>query len=264
MQDDIPVSAPRSTASPGDEPAIEARDLTRRFGERRAIAGLDLRVPRNARFGLVGANGAGKTTLLRMVSGALLPSAGTLRVLGDSPVDAPEAVHRRLGFVTETPRLYPELRVAGFLRFVAGARGLQRAERERAVDRELTRFDLTAVAMRLIGRLSKGTLQRVSLAQAFLHDPELLVIDEPTGGLDPHQREEVRARLRDLGEERTLLLSTHDLDEARALTSEVAVLRAGRCIGQGPSERVLGAPDILDHFAPSDAAGSDASAAGAP
>lgn len=246
----------RSDAAATDaSPAIEASRLERRFGDRRAISGLDLRVPRGQAFGLLGANGAGKTTLLHMITGALLPSAGSLCVLGHSPIDAPDAVHRELGFTAETPALYPELRVDAFLRFMAGARGLGRGDARRAVERELERFDLTAVARRPIGPLSKGTRQRVSLAQAFLHDPALVVIDEPTSGLDPHQREAVRGLLAGLAGDRTLLLSTHDLDEARRLTARVAVLQAGRCVASGTTAEVLDAGDVLQWFdAPPDAA----------
>ena len=133
----------------------------------------------------------------------------------------------RLGFVAETSRLYPELRVRGFLRFVAGARGLaRRARGASAVESGLARFELAAVAERPIGHLSKGFQQRVNLAQAFLHDPPLLIVDEPTSGLDPLQQDEVRRVLRALRGARTLLLCTHDLAEARALTERVAVLHA--------------------------------------
>jgi ABC-2 type transport system ATP-binding protein len=148
-------------------------------------------------------------------------------------------VRARLGFVAETSRLYPELRVRGFLRFAAGARGLSGRARDRALERVLERFALGEVASRLIGHLSKGFQQRVSLAQAFLTDPPLVIVDEPTGGLDPVQQEEVRSLLRSLRGERTLLLCTHDLGEARALTERVAVLNRGRLVAVGATGEVL-------------------------
>lgn len=234
---------------PDPDPAIEAHDLTRRFGDHVAVDALDLRVPRGATYGLLGANGAGKTTFIRMVTGYLLPSRGTVRVLGRSPVSEAAAVHRRVGFVMETSRLYPELRVVGFLRFAGGARGLAGGALAAAVDRVVQRFGLAQVARRPVGNLSKGYQQRVSLAQAFLHDPPLVIVDEPTGGLDPVQQDEVRRVLGDLAGERTILLCTHDLAEARALAERVAVLHAGRLVAEGETARVLG-DDPLALFRP--------------
>ena len=148
----------------------------------------------------------------------------------------------------ETSRLYPELRVRGFLRFMGGARGLAGAALAQAVDSALARFHLEPVASRLVGNLSKGYQQRVSLAQAFLADPPLVIIDEPTGGLDPVQRGEVQALLRGLRGERTLLLCTHDLEEARTLAARVGVLNAGRLVAEGPASEVLGREDALALF----------------
>ncbi|HEY5659030.1 MAG TPA: ABC transporter ATP-binding protein [Myxococcota bacterium] len=228
--------------------AIEARGLTRRFGAHLAVDRLDLRIPAQTTFGLLGPNGAGKTTFIRMVTGYLLPSAGDLTVEGLSPIVDPVAVRRRVGFVMETSRLYPELRVLGFLNFLGGVRGLSGARLRRAVDSALERFHLTAVTQRRIGNLSKGFQQRVSLAQAFLHDPPLIVVDEPTEGLDPVQQAEVQSMLASLHGERTVLLCTHDLHEARKLTSRAAVLNRGRLAAQGPTERVLGEGDALALF----------------
>jgi ABC-2 type transport system ATP-binding protein len=169
-------------------------------------------------------------------------------VAGISPADDPARVQARIGYVMETSRLYPELRVQGFLRFLAGARGLARAEREAAVERAIERFELAPVAKRLVGNLSKGYQQRVSLAQAFLHDPPLVIVDEPTGGLDPVQRREVQELLRALRGERTILLSTHDLGEARELADRVAVLHAGRLVAEGAAAELLGRGDPLELF----------------
>ena len=227
---------------------IAAEKLTRRFGEHLAVDALDLVIPANVSFGLLGANGAGKTTFIRMLTGFLLPSAGSVRVGGISPVERRRAVCERTGFVMETSRLYPELRVEGFLRFAAGARGLCGARRRDAVASCLSRFGLEGVARRPIGNLSKGYQQRVSLAQAFLHDPPLLIVDEPTSGLDPLQRDEVHALLASLAGTRTLLLCTHDLAEARRLTTRVAVLHAGRLVAEGHSHEVLGGEDPLALF----------------
>jgi ABC-2 type transport system ATP-binding protein len=228
--------------------AIEATGLVRRFGERVALDGIDLAIAAGESFGLLGANGAGKTTFIRLVTGYLIPSAGRIAVGGRSPEREPRAVHARIGFVAETSRLYPDLRVRGFLRFAGGARGLSGGALEAAVERELARFQLAGVAGRLIGHLSKGYQQRVSLAQAFLHEPELLIVDEPTSGLDPLQQAEVRRLLREAAGTRTLLVCTHDLAEARELTQRVAVLREGRVVALGPTAQVLGGPDPLALF----------------
>jgi len=228
--------------------AIEARGLTRRFGDHVAVDALDLAIPANTTYGLLGANGAGKTTFIRMVTGFLLPSAGSVRVLGRSPVDEPGRIRERLGFVTETSRLYPELRVQGFLRFAGGARGLRGRELSAAIERVIERFGLAPMARRLVGNLSKGYQQRVSLAQAFLHDPDLVIVDEPTGGLDPVQQAQVQGALEQLRGERTIVLCTHDLSEARRLTSRVAVLGNGRLLREGPTGTVLGEDDPLALF----------------
>ena len=240
--------------SPKSAPAIEAIGLTKRFGKCVAIDTLTLSIARNETFGLLGANGAGKTTFIRLVTGFLVPDSGGVMVDGISPIVQPSLVRNRVGFVMETSRLYPELRVRGFLRFAAGARGLAGRDREAAVERTLARFSLEHVASRIVGNLSKGFQQRVSLAQAFLHDPPLLIVDEPTSGLDPLQREEIRAQLAEARGRRTVVLCTHDLAEARALADRVAVLRAGRLVALGATEDVLGADDPLALFRPGDEA----------
>lgn len=237
-----------SGPGPGRGVVIEARALSRRFGERLALDALSLRIERGQSFALLGANGAGKTTFIRLVTGALLPSSGSLTVDGISPALRPAQVHARLGFVMETSRLYPELRVKGFLRFMGGARGLTGATLAQAVAAVLARFALEPVAARLVGNLSKGYQQRVSLAQAFLSDPPLVIVDEPTGGLDPVQRGEVQALLLGLRGKSTLLLCTHDLEEARTLATRVGVLSAGRLVAEGEPSELLGRDDALALF----------------
>jgi ABC-2 type transport system ATP-binding protein len=247
--DGAPLSAAvDSPPAPGRGIAIEARALTRRFGEREALAGLTLRIAPGESFALLGANGAGKTTFIRLVTGSLLPSSGDLLVDGLSPALRPHEVHARIGFVMETSRLYPELRVQGFLRFMGGARGIKGAALTRAVELALARFQLAPVASRLVGNLSKGYQQRVSLAQAFLSDPPLVIVDEPSGGLDPLQRREVHSLLLGLRGRATLLLCTHDLAEARALATRVGVLNAGRLVAEGDPASVLGGGDELAPF----------------
>ncbi|MDH3685104.1 MAG: ABC transporter ATP-binding protein [Myxococcales bacterium] len=228
--------------------AIEAQGLTRRFGPHVALDGLDLRIAPGEAFGLLGANGAGKTTFIRLVTGFLLPSAGTVTVDGMTAAADPAGVSARIGFVAETTRLYPELRVGTFLRFAGGARGLSGSRLEAQIDAGVARFQLESSLNRPLGHLSKGLQQRVNLAQAFLHDPPLLIVDEPTSGLDPLQQEEVRSVLRGLRGERTLILCTHDLGEARELTERVAVLSRGKLVACGPTREVLSGADPLALF----------------
>ncbi len=227
---------------------IEVRDLSRRFGSHTALDRLSFEIDRGETFGLLGANGAGKTTFIRMVTGYLIPTSGSVTVDGVSPATNAREVQRQLGYVAETSRLYPELRVRGFLRFCGGARGLSGDALDAAVERVTERFQLASVTARLIGNLSKGFQQRVSLAQAFLHDPPLLIVDEPTGGLDPVQQHDVQQMLAGLRGERTVLLCTHDLGEARSLATRVGVLDAGRLVAEGATEDVLGRGDALALF----------------
>jgi len=233
---------------------IEAKGLTRRFGKHIALDRLDLEIEPGEAFGLLGANGAGKTTFIRLATGFLIPSAGSLTVDGLSPAREFKAVRRRLGFVAETSRLYPDLRVGTFLRFAGGVRHLAGEPLRNAVDQALARFELADVADRLIGHLSKGFQQRISLAQAFLGDPPLVIVDEPTIGLDPVQQQEVRGVLRALRGQRTLILCTHDLAEARDLTDRVAILHRGKLVAIGSTAEVLGNSDVLTLFRGEDGA----------
>jgi ABC-2 type transport system ATP-binding protein len=227
---------------------VEARNLCRHFGALAALDDLSLDVERGETLGLLGANGAGKTTFIRLLTGYLLPTGGRVTIDGLSPTGSSRAVHRRLGFAAERPMLYPDLRVGQFLRFAAGLHGLAGAERTSAVEASLERFHLADHTTRLIGNLSKGYQQRVSLAQAFLREPSLLVVDEPTSGLDPLQRADVREVIAELRGQRTVILCTHDLAEARALTSRVAILYRGKLMAVGPTEELLGGDDALGLF----------------
>jgi len=225
--------------------AVEAESVSRHFGGRSALEDVTLSIRAGERFGLLGANGAGKTTFIRLVTGYLEPSAGSLRVDGLSPSRHAHEVRSRIGCAAETPRLYSDLRVEQFLRFCGALRQLRGEALHAAVAGVLERFQLRDVATRLIGNLSKGYQQRVSLAQAFLHDPALLIVDEPTAGLDPLQQAEVRRQLLETHGGRTLLLCTHDLAEARELTERVAVLHAGRLVAVGATTDILGGGDTL-------------------
>lgn len=248
MNEPMTEAGRAETASSASGVAVTARALTRRFGNHLALERIDLQIAPRARFSLLGANGAGKTTFIRVLTGFLLPSSGQLTVDGVSPARHPHAVNKRIGFAMETARLYPDLRVRALLRFLGGARGLRGSALENAVDRVIDCFQLESVATRRTRNLSKGFERLVSLAQAFLVKPPLIVLDEPTEGLDPAQRNQVRDILRGIETEQTLILCTHDLDEARALTDRTGVLNAGRLIAEGPTGEVLDRPDALSLF----------------
>lgn len=225
-------------------PSVEALNLSRSWGSHQVLCNIRLTVEAGENFALLGANGAGKTTFIRLLTGYLLPSSGEVRIDGISPNTHPKQVQARIGYVPEVPRLYPELRVRRFLEFVAGLHGLSGRKKSKAVDSVLNDFRLEEVAKRSIGHLSKGYRQRVSLAQAFLHGPSLLIADEPTAGLDPYQREDVHELLLGLKDRCTILLSTHDLAEARALTSRAAILDHGQIVATGESQRLLDSADL--------------------
>jgi ABC-2 type transport system ATP-binding protein len=210
--------------------SIEAEGVTKRFGARVALRDFTLKVEKGEIFGLVGPNGAGKTTFLRILTGYWLPTSGDVRVDGISVVKDPSGVQQRLGYVCEQPKLYLDHRVDGFLRLMGELRGIERRRLSAAIDESVERFGLREVVDRRIGVLSKGFQQRVSLAQALIHDPPLLVVDEPTVGLDPRQQIELRRTLRSLGGDHTVLLCTHQLSEAEESCGRVGLLDRGRLV----------------------------------
>ena len=208
---------------------IEARAVHKRFGEHVALRDFSLEIEPGEIFGLIGPNGAGKTTFLRILTGYLLPTSGEVRVDGRSVLTERTAVQERLGYACEQPKLYQDHSVLAFLRLMGQLRGLSGPELAEAIERACQRFGLDEVLRRRIGVLSKGFRQRVSLAQALLHDPALVVIDEPTVGLDPRQQIELRQIIADT-EDQTVLLSTHQLGEAEAICDRVALIDRGRLV----------------------------------
>ncbi|MCA9490823.1 MAG: ABC transporter ATP-binding protein, partial [Myxococcales bacterium] len=182
--------------------------------------------------------GAGKTTTMRMLTAFLAPSSGSARVAGFDVTEDPLEVKARVGYLPETPPLYPDLTVGEYLLFVAELRGVDRAGRAARVGRTLEQVGLTGWERRRLGGLSKGYRQRVGLAQALVHDPKLLVLDEPTSGLDPAQVVGVRALIRALAEDRTVVLSTHVLAEVEASCERVLLLHRGRLVGDGTVEEL--------------------------
>lgn len=212
------------------EVLLEAKGLSRRYGATLAVDGFDLELRRGEIVGLLGPNGAGKSSTMHMISGCLAPSSGRVRINGHDLAEAPKKAKAAIGYLPEQPPLYPELSVLEFLRYVAGLRGVPGARRASAVGRVLESCGLTEHAQRLIGNLSKGYQQRVGVAQAIIHQPAVVILDEPTVGLDPIQIREIRDLIRSLGNEHAVLLSSHILPEIQAVCSRVMVIHRGRLV----------------------------------
>ncbi len=213
---------------------IEVEKLSKRFGDVVAVDDVSFTVEKGEVVGFLGPNGAGKTTTMRMLTGYLPATDGTARIAGHDIFSDPIAARRAVGYLPESPPLYPEMTVDGFLSYVAKIKDVPRARRREAIDRACGRCGLDSVRRRVIGTLSRGFRQRVGLAQAIVHDPPVLVLDEPTVGLDPIQIREIRALIVELaaptkGEARqTVILSTHILAEVEAICRRVILINEGR------------------------------------
>jgi len=215
---------------------IEAHDLSRRFGDFTAVDGVSFTAADHEILGMLGPNGAGKTTTIRMITGFLPPTAGRVTVAGRDLFESPTEVRRHLGYLPENVALYPEMRVEEYLGYRAHLEGMAGGEARTAVGEAVDRCMLEEVRHQIIGTLSKGFRQRVGLATAILHRPGVLVLDEPTIGLDPKQIISFRELIRELGRERTLLLSTHILPEVELLCDRVIIIDRGRIAAEGTPE----------------------------
>jgi ABC-2 type transport system ATP-binding protein len=216
-----------------EDSMIEVQGLTRRYGEFTAVEDVSFAVGSGQILGMLGPNGAGKTTTIRMITGFLPPTAGRVNVAGIDLEQNPVAARRQIGYLPETVALYPEMRVTEYLGYRARLEGLRGRAVSESIERSMERCLLTEVRGQIIGTLSKGYRQRVGLATAILHEPEVLILDEPTVGLDPKQIIAIRDLIRELGLERTLLLSTHILPEVELLCQRVVIIDRGRIIAQG-------------------------------
>jgi ABC-2 type transport system ATP-binding protein len=209
---------------------IEVSHLTKRYRDRVAVDDLSFSVAEGELLGFLGPNGAGKTTTMRVLTGFLPASSGLVKVAGHDVFEQPLEVKRRIGYLPETPPLYPEMTVRGYLRFVATLRGVQRVHLANELERVANATGTTAVMGRVIQNLSKGYRQRVGIAQALLGSPPVLILDEPTEGLDPIQRAEVRRLIKGLGGKHTVILSTHILPEVTMTCDKVLILHQGRLV----------------------------------
>jgi ABC-2 type transport system ATP-binding protein len=213
--------------------------LTKKFGALTAVDGITLAVEKGEVLGFLGPNGAGKTTTMRMIAGYLEPSDGAARVCGFDLARDPIEAKRRIGYLPEGAPLYGDMTCRGFLAFVADVRGFDPAERRRRIDRVVEMVELGDVLDRPIETLSKGFKRRVGLAQALIHDPPVLILDEPTDGLDPNQKHHVRALIRRMAKDKAIIVSTHILEEVEAACTRAVIIADGRVVADGTAEDLL-------------------------
>ncbi|MCX6549444.1 MAG: ABC transporter ATP-binding protein [Acidobacteria bacterium] len=219
---------------------IEVQHLTKRYGPVTAVDDVTFRVERGEILGFLGPNGAGKTTTMRVITGYMPPTDGRVIVAGFDVFDQAIEAKRRTGYLPETPPLYPDMTVREYLTFVARIKGVAAAERKSRIDRVMKRTWIADMAGRHCGKLSKGYRQRVGLAQAILHNPDVLVLDEPTAGLDPKQIIETRQLIKELAGDHTIILSTHILPEVAQTCQRVVIINKGRVVA-------VDTPDNLTH-----------------
>jgi ABC-2 type transport system ATP-binding protein len=209
---------------------IEVQHLTKRYGDLTAVSDISFSVASGQILGFLGPNGSGKTTTMRIITGFLPATSGTAKVSGFDIFEDSFEVRKRIGYLPEMPPLYNDMTVTAYLRFVARLKGMPRAEIADALDRALSRCGLSQVTDRVTGHLSKGYRQRVGLAQAIIHNPDVLILDEPTVGLDPQQIIEIRTLIKELAGAHTVILSTHILPEVAQVCEKVVIINAGRVV----------------------------------
>jgi len=217
---------------------IEVQGLTKLYGERPAIKDVTFSVPKGQVLGFLGPNGAGKSTTMRILAGFLAMSAGKASIDGYDVFSRSLDVRRRIGYLPETTPLYNEMRVAGFLDLMCRLRGVTPSRRRPQVDHAMTVCGLEEGRSEIIGRLSKGLRQRVGLAQAIVHDPKVLILDEPTAGLDPAQTRETRNLIKEVGRQHTVILSSHILPEVAAICERVLIINQGRLVADDTPRRL--------------------------
>jgi ABC-2 type transport system ATP-binding protein len=212
---------------------IEVTQLGKRFGDLEAVRGIDFRVRPGEVLGFLGPNGAGKSTTMKMIAGFIAPSSGRVTVCGFDVQEDTLSAQRLIGYLPEGAPSYDDMTVVEFLGFIAEVRGFGAAEREQRVARVMEQMGLGAVCHQRIETLSKGFKRRVGLAQAILHDPQVLILDEPTDGLDPNQKHQVRELIRGLSSDKIVIISTHILEEVHAVCNRAIIIAAGRIVADG-------------------------------
>lgn len=213
---------------------IEVQGLSKSYGDYQAVANVSFTAGKGEIVGFLGPNGAGKTTTIRMLATYLPPTSGSAKVAGFDVVTQADEVRRRIGYLPENPPLYGEMTVREYLKFIAEIKGVPRAQLPERVNEVMERCFISDVRNKLCQHLSRGYRQRVGLAQAIMHDPDVIILDEPTSGLDPKQIIEIRRLIKSLGEKHTVLLSTHILPEVAMVCSKVVIVNRGRVVVEGP------------------------------
>ena len=228
---------------------IEAKGLSKYYGDFAAIADISFSVPQGQVVAFLGPNGAGKSTTMKLLTGYLAPSRGVARIAGHDMSTDRLAGSARLGYLPENGPLYPDMTPRTLLEFFADARGLTAERKKDRIEKVVDLCSLGSVIGKPIGKLSKGFRQRVGMAQVLLHEPDVLIMDEPTAGLDPNQIRDVRETIRKLGESKTILLSTHILPEAEAIASRIVFINEGRLVFDGPAKDLTkDGRDLDTHF----------------
>ncbi len=212
---------------------IRVEKISKEFGKFRALDDVSFELRKGEVLGFLGPNGAGKTTAMRILTGFFPPTSGKVWIGGKDLFENPNQMKKKIGYLPESVSLYPDMRVEEFLKFAAEIKGVKKSERKKYLEKIMDRCGLMDVRARLIGRLSKGYKQRAGLAQALIGDPEVLILDEPTNGLDPKQIIEIRKLIRELGRDRSLILSTHILPEVSMVCDRVLILNKGRVVASG-------------------------------
>jgi ABC-2 type transport system ATP-binding protein len=217
---------------------IEVQNITKRFGPITAVDGVSFEVQKGEVVGFLGPNGAGKTTTMRILTGFIPATDGTAKLAGFDVFENSLEVRKRVGYLPESAPLYLDMGVVEFLEYIASMRGIVPAKRKASLDKMIEVCGLSAVLKQEIGELSRGFRQRVGMAQAMIHDPEILIMDEPTSGLDPNQIIGIRALIKELGKEKTVILSTHILSEVEATCSRVIIIDRGKIVADGSLDEV--------------------------
>jgi ABC-2 type transport system ATP-binding protein len=223
---------------------IRIENLVKTFGAKRAVDGVSFAVERGEVLGFLGPNGAGKSTTMRMVTGFMPPTSGRVAIGGHDVAESPLEAKRLVGYLPENAASYPDMTVKGFLEFAAEIRGLTGSRKKQAVARVVERCFLEGVLRQSIDTLSKGYKHRTCLAQALIHDPEVLIMDEPTDGLDPNQKHEVRNLIRELGRNKAIVFSTHILEEVDAACTRAIIIDRGRIVANGTPEELRAMSDL--------------------
>lgn len=222
---------------------IELESLSKHFGDLVAVDDISMRVAKGEVLGFLGPNGAGKSTTMKMIAGFLEPTAGSAEVCGFDVTDDPVAVKSRIGYLPEGAPTYGDMTPARFLDFIAQIRGFDGAERRRRIDEVVEKVILRSVLDQPIETLSKGFKRRVGLAQAILHDPDVLILDEPTDGLDPNQKHHVRGLITEMAADKAIIVSTHILEEVEAVCSRAVIISHGRLLADGTPEELMARAD---------------------